>query len=78
LRPPRQSPLASLLITALTWGAPAAVPFTVGMLAGSAEMVAYCLVWLVALDRLHALAGSVTAWAAWMVVAGGIYFAVLR
>ena len=70
--------LASLLITALTRGASAAVPFTLGMLAGSAGMVAYCVVCLVTLDRLHALAGSVTAWVAWVLVAGGIYFAVLR
>jgi hypothetical protein len=48
------------------------------MLAGSAGMLAYCLVCLVTLDRLHALAGSLTAWAAWFVVAGGIYFAVVR
>lgn len=70
--------LASLLITVLTKGAPAAVPLTVGMLADSAGMVAYCLVALFTLDRFHALAGSLTAWAAWFLVAGAIYFTVLR
>lgn len=74
----RLSDLAALVVKALSKGAPASVPFTVGMLAGSAGMLAYCLVCLVTLDRLHALAGSLTAWAAWFVVAGGIYFAVVR
>ena len=70
--------LASLLIIVLSKGAPATVPFARGMLIGSAGMVAYCLVSLYLIERLHALLGSLISWLAWFAVAGGIYFAVGR
>jgi hypothetical protein len=41
-------------------------------------MLAYCLVSLYLIERLHALLGSVLAWLAWLVVAGGVYLAVGR
>jgi hypothetical protein len=70
--------LASLAITALAKGGSATVPYAQGMLIGSAGMVAYCLVSLYLIDRLHALAGSLLSWLAWFVVAIGLYFAVGR
>jgi hypothetical protein len=48
------------------------------MLIGSAGMLAYCLVSLYLIERLHALLGSVLAWLAWLVVTGGLYLAVGR
>jgi hypothetical protein len=43
------------------------------MLIGSAGMLAYCLVSIYLVERLHALLGSILAWLAWIVVAGGLY-----
>ena len=65
--------VASLLMTVLTKGSAATVPYARGMLIGSAGMIAYCLVSLFLIDRLHALAGSVASWLAWLAVAGGLY-----
>src|SRR6266550_5364425 len=65
--------LASLAMTVLSKGAGATVPYAQGMLVGSAGMLVYCLVSLVLIERLHALLGSVLAWAAWFAVAGGLY-----
>jgi hypothetical protein len=45
------------------------------MLIGSAGMLAYCLVSVYLIERLHALAGSILAWLAWLAVAGGLYLA---
>src|SRR5438046_2987106 len=63
--------VASLAITAVVKGADGAVPYARGMLIGSAGMLAYCLVSLYLIQRLHALIGSILAWLAWLVVAGG-------
>lgn len=65
--------LASLAITVVSKGARGTVPYTEGMLIGSAGMFAYCLVSLILIERLHALAGSLLSWLAWIVVAGGLY-----
>ena len=70
--------LASLAVTAVANGGGAAVSYTRGMLIGSLGMLAYCLVSLYLIDRLHALAGSVLSWLAWLVVAGGLYVLVAR
>jgi hypothetical protein len=70
--------LASLALTALLKGPAATVPYAHGMLIGSAGMLAYCLVSLYLIDRLHALFGSILAWLAWLLVAGGLYLAVGR
>jgi uncharacterized membrane protein (GlpM family) len=70
--------IASLAITAFAKGGTGAVPYARGMLIGSAGMVAYCLVSLYLIERLHALAGSVLSWSAWFVVAGGLYWLVGR
>lgn len=67
--------VASLAITVLSKGATGTVPYAEGMLIGSAGMLAYCLVSLYLIDRLHALVGSILSWLAWFAVAGGFYFA---
>jgi len=36
-------------------------------------MLAYCLVSLYLIQRLHALVGSILAWLVWLLVAGGLY-----
>jgi hypothetical protein len=41
-------------------------------------MLAYCLVSIYLVERLHALLGSILAWLAWIVVAGGLYLVVGR
>jgi Protein of unknown function (DUF3147) len=70
--------VASLAVTVLSKGAQGTVPYAEGMLIGSAGMLAYCLVSLYLIERLHALVGSILSWVAWFVVAGGLYFAVGR
>ena len=70
--------LASLAMTVVAKGADATLPYEQGMLIGSGGMVAYCLVSLVLINRLHALVGSSLAWLAWLAVAGGLYAAAGR
>ena len=41
-------------------------------------MLAYCLVSLYLIERLHAMVGSILAWLAWFAVAGGLYLALGR
>ena len=70
--------VASLAITAVVKGADGAVPYARGMLIGSAGMLAYGVVSLYLIQRLHALIGSILAWLAWLVVAGGLYLVLGR
>jgi uncharacterized membrane protein (GlpM family) len=70
--------LASLLLTAYLKGTSMALAQTSGMLLGSAAMVVYCAFSLFAVDRFRALLGSIGAWAAWFVVAGGLYLVLER
>ncbi|HEX9096150.1 MAG TPA: DUF3147 family protein [Candidatus Dormibacteraeota bacterium] len=70
--------VASLALTVALKGPAATVPYAQGMLIGSAGMVAYCLVSLYLIERLHALLGSILAWLAWLAVAGGLYLVVGR
>ena len=70
--------LASLAMTVALMGPTATVPYAQGMLIGSAGMLAYCLLSLYLIDRLHALAGSILSWLAWLAVAGSLYLAVGR
>lgn len=70
--------LASLAITAIAKGGAGTSPYARGMLIGSAGLVAYCLVSLYLIDRLHALAGSLLSWLAWLAVTGGLYLLVGR
>ena len=70
--------VASLAITAIVKGADGTVPYARGMLVGSAGMLAYGVVSLYLIQRLHALIGSILAWLAWLVVAGGLYLVLGR
>jgi Protein of unknown function (DUF3147) len=70
--------VASLAITVVSKGADGAVPYARGMLIGSAGMLAYCLISLYFIERLHALLGSIVAWLIWLAVAGGLYLIVGR
>jgi uncharacterized membrane protein (GlpM family) len=65
--------LASLALTVVIKGPAATTPYARGMLVASAGMLAYCLVSLYLIDRLHALAGSLLSWLAWFAVAGAGY-----
>src|SRR5207244_11229543 len=64
--------LASLAMTVVAKGAGATLPYAQGMLIGSAGMIAYCLVSLVLINRLHALLGSILASLAWVAVSDGL------
>lgn len=70
--------VASLALTVAFKGPAATVPYAQGMLVGSVGMLVYCLVSMYLVGRLHALPGSVLAWLAWIVVAGGLYLKVGR
>jgi hypothetical protein len=70
--------IASLALTVVLKGPAATVPYAQGMLIGSAGMLGYCLLSLYLIDRLHALAGSILSWLAWLAVAGGLYLALGR
>jgi hypothetical protein len=70
--------IASLAITVLQKGPAGTGPYAEGMLIGCAGMLAYCLLSLYLIDRVHALMGSLLSWIAWFAVAGGLYFAVGR
>jgi hypothetical protein len=70
--------VASLGLTVALKGSAATVPYAHGMLIGSAGMLAYCLVSMYLVECLHALLGSILAWLAWIVVAGGLYLVVGR
>jgi uncharacterized membrane protein (GlpM family) len=65
--------VASLGITVITKRADGAIPYAEAMLIGSAGMLAYCLVSLYLIERLHALVGSIVSWLAWLIVAGGLH-----
>jgi uncharacterized membrane protein (GlpM family) len=64
--------LAGLAIVALDKGGHAAHEAAVGMLAGSAGMVAYAAAAVKLLHRGHAWRAAGTALAAWLVVAGAV------
>ena len=70
--------LASLLLTAHVKGVGMAVPQATGMIVGSAGMIVYCIFTLFAVDRFHALLGSIGAWLAWFAVAGSLFLLVER
>lgn len=63
--------VASLAISIATKGAAAGHANALGMVAGAVGMIAYCLVGIFVLRRLHALAGSIVVMPVWAAVAGG-------
>ena len=64
--------LAGLLVTALAVKPSEAATTAMGMIVGSAAMVACCLLAAPLVRRLGAVAGSALAWGAWLVVALGL------
>jgi hypothetical protein len=69
---------ASLLLSAYLKGPAMAVPQAAGMLIGSVGMIVYCVFSLFAVDRFHALLGSLGAWITWFAAAGGLYLLLER
>jgi hypothetical protein len=75
VKPVTPKRFAGLGITFITKRAESTVPYAQGMLIGSAGILAYCVVSLYLIQRLHALVGSILAWLAWFAVVGGLYLA---
>jgi len=70
--------LPGLLVTLLASGAAAAVDLSLGMIAGAAALVVWCLVGIDAVKRFGALKGSVAAMSVWFVVAISLWALLLR
>jgi hypothetical protein len=70
--------LASLLVTTLDKGPGQSVQASLGMAAGAAGMVAYCVLAVPAIARLGATLGSAAAMVGWAAVALALYAVFLR
>jgi uncharacterized membrane protein (GlpM family) len=70
--------LASLLITGLSRSEAVVWSSALGMTAGAVALIAACLVGIVAVRRFRALRGALGAVMVWLLVAVGLYAAVLR
>jgi hypothetical protein len=70
--------LTSLVITVLTTGPSKAAISSRGMIAGATGMIAYCIAASYLVKRFGATAGSVLAWAAWIVPSVVVYGLFLR
>jgi uncharacterized membrane protein (GlpM family) len=68
----------SLVVTGLSMGPAKDVKLAAGMIAGTVGLVFYALAAAFLVRHMKAVAGSVLAWAAWLVPAGGIYLVFLR
>jgi len=69
---------ASLLVNGLALGPAKDERYATGMIAGAVGMIAYSAVAALAVKRLGALAGSITAWVAWAIPAGAVFWLFLR
>jgi hypothetical protein len=67
-----------MIVTVLSKGSADAAESALGMVAGAAGMVAYCLVAARAVHRWGSLVGAAVALPAWFIVAGGLYLLMLR
>lgn len=70
--------LASLLVALIASGATTAYELALGMIAGAAAMIAWCLVGVEGLKRLGALKGSVLTTGVWLVSAVSLWAVFLR
>jgi uncharacterized membrane protein (GlpM family) len=70
--------VASLVVTALTSGAPKAAVSSRGMIAGAVGMIAYCVAASALVKRFGALGGSALAYVAWIVPALAAYWLFVR
>jgi hypothetical protein len=68
--------IAGLIVIEVAKGTHDARSASLGMIAGSVGMVACCLVAVRSVPRLPVLPASALVWAAWLVVALGLYGAV--
>jgi hypothetical protein len=69
---------ASLLVNGLALGAQKDAKYATGMLAGALGLVVYGLVAALAVKHLGSVAGSVSAWVAWLLPAATVYWVFLR
>jgi|SRR5579859_1202555 len=70
--------LASLSVTVVSDGANKAGQASLGMTAGAAAMICYCLLVSALLERLKALRASLTALLGWLAITTPLYFGLLR
>jgi hypothetical protein len=70
--------IASLAVTSLATGAAAAATQALGMIAGAAALVMWCLCGLDAVKRFGARKGSALATVAWLGTSVGLWAAALR
>ena len=70
--------IGSLLLALLASGVTAAVDLSLGMVAGAAALVLWCLVGIEAVKRLGALKGSVVTTGVWLVAALSTWAVFLR
>jgi uncharacterized protein DUF3147 len=70
--------LASLAVTVMTTGPAKAAVSARGMIAGAVGMVAYCIAASVLVKRFGAVAGSVLAYAFWIVPSVAAYWLFIR
>jgi hypothetical protein len=68
----------SLLVTGLSMGAAKDSKLGAGMIAGAVGLMFYALAAAFLVRHMKAVAGSVLAWAAWLVPAGAVYLVFLR
>jgi uncharacterized membrane protein (GlpM family) len=69
---------ASLLVSGLASGASKDEKYATGMLAGAVGLVVYSVAAAFAVKHLGSVAGSIVAWAAWIVPAWAVYWFFLR
>src|SRR5947209_5197272 len=65
--------VASLAITIMSENAATARQDSIGMVVGALGMTACCVLAAAAIPRVHALAGSLLAWAGWATITFGLY-----
>jgi Protein of unknown function (DUF3147) len=68
--------IASLLLIIVSEGPATARKASVGMVVGAIAMVACCILATATIPRIRSLRGSLAAWACWIVVDLGLYWAV--
>jgi hypothetical protein len=70
--------IASLAVTLMVTGVSAATDLSLGMIAGAAALVVWCLIGIEAVKRLGALKGSVVTSIVWCVISLSLWAVFLR
>jgi uncharacterized membrane protein (GlpM family) len=68
----------SLVVTGLSMGAAKDAKLASGMIAGAIGLLFYALAAAFLVKHMKAVAGSVLAWAAWLLPAGAVYLVFVR